>query len=84
MCAVLAPTVNSYKRIGQGFDAPVFIGWGHTNPLAVVPRARSGSPATGHGETRSPGDRGRPAPGAALPDPSCNPYLALAVALAPG
>jgi glutamine synthetase len=91
MCAVLAPTVNSYKRIGRGFDAPSVLVWGHTNPQAVVrvPRAagrRVLPPRPGHGGARraAPGD---PAPLQAelrCPDPSCNPYLALAVALASG
>jgi len=81
MCAVLAPSVNSYKRLGRGFDAPSSITWGHANPLAAirVPRPQLRRTAT----------QGRSA--AAMvhvelrcPDPSCNPYLALAAALAAG
>ena len=80
MCAVLAPTVNSYKRLGRGFDAPSSITWGHANPLAAIrvprPQLRRGAQGRSaasmvHVELR-------------CPDPSCNPYLALAAALAAG
>jgi glutamine synthetase len=88
MCAVLAPAVNSYKRLGRGFDAPAYLTWGHTNPLAVVrvPRARAlprpGRPgAAARAPSRPPAVSGIELRCA---DPSCNPYLALAVALAAG
>jgi glutamine synthetase len=71
MCAVLAPSVNSYKRLGRGFDAPSSITWGHANPLAAIRVPRAQSRRQQHVELR-------------CPDPSCNPYLALAVALAAG
>ena len=80
MCAVLAPSVNSYKRLGRGFDAPSSITWGHANPLAAIrvprPQLRRGAQGRSaaaqlHVELR-------------CPDPSCNPYLALAAALAAG
>jgi glutamine synthetase len=89
LCAVLAPAVNSYKRIGRGFDAPSHLTWGHTNPLAVVRVPRTATPprkvvaaAGGRAEPRRP----RPALRLELRcgDPSCNPYLALAAALAAG
>jgi len=89
MCAVLAPTVNSYKRIGRGFDAPSYLLWSHSNPVAMVrvPRPsalrRSGAPAAAGGR----GTRGSAAimkVELRCPDPSCNPYLALAVALVAG
>jgi glutamine synthetase len=71
MCAILAPLVNSYKRLVAGYEAPVFISWARINRSALirVPRA-SGSEST-RIELR-------------CPDPSCNPYLAFAVMLAAG
>ncbi len=71
MCAILAPLVNSYKRLVAGYEAPVFISWARINRSALirVPRA-SGSDST-RLELR-------------CPDPSCNPYLAFAVMLAAG
>ncbi|NJN18244.1 MAG: type I glutamate--ammonia ligase [Oscillochloris sp.] len=73
MCAVLAPLVNSYKRLVPGFEAPVHISWGRTNRSALVrvPRITSGRARSTRVELR-------------CPDPSCNPYLAYAVMLAAG
>jgi glutamine synthetase len=75
MCAVLAPLVNSYKRIGVSFEAPVYVAWGHVNRggLAVfrVPHIVEGREAHTRLEMR-------------CPDPSANPYLAFAVMLAAG
>jgi glutamine synthetase len=73
MCAVLAPLVNSYKRLVPGFEAPVHISWGRTNRSALVrvPRITSGRQQSTRIELR-------------CPDPSCNPYLAYAVMLAAG
>jgi len=70
MCAVLAPLVNSYKRLG-GYEAPVFITWGRINRSALIRIPRAHSPKSTRIELR-------------CPDPSCNPYLALAVMLAAG
>ena len=70
MCAVLAPLVNSYKRLG-GYEAPVFISWGRINRSALIRIPRSHTPESTRIELR-------------CPDPSCNPYLALAVMLAAG
>ena len=63
--AVTNPLVNSYKRLVPGFEAPVYIAWSHRNrsPLVRVPARRGIETRV---ELRSP-------------DPSCNPYLALAV-----
>ncbi len=70
MTAITNPLVNSYKRLVPGFEAPVHIAWSVTNrsPLIRIPAS--------HGigtriELRSP-------------DPSANPYLALAVCLRAG
>lgn len=73
MCAIVAPLVNSYKRLVKGFEAPVMINWGRVNREALirVPRASSGSPAEVRIELRDP-------------DPSCNPYLAFALMLSAG
>jgi len=71
MCAILAPLVNSYKRLASGYEAPVNICWARINRSALirVPRASSGDST--RLELR-------------CPDPSCNPYLAFAVMLAAG
>lgn len=73
MCAILAPLVNSYKRLVPGFEAPVFVNWGRVNRQALirVPRMTSNASVTGRIELRSS-------------DPSCNPYLAFAVMLRAG
>ena len=73
ICAVVAPLVNSYKRLVPGFEAPVMISWGRVNREALVrvPRATPGQPDSLRAELRSP-------------DPSCNPYLAFAVMLRAG
>ena len=70
MAAVLNPTVNSYKRLVTGYEAPVYIAWSNRNrsPLVRIPAKRGMSTRI---ELRSP-------------DPSCNPYLALAVCLQAG
>ncbi|RQD83392.1 MAG: type I glutamate--ammonia ligase [Methanocalculus sp. MSAO_Arc2] len=64
------PTVNSYKRLVPGYEAPVYIGWSASNRSALVrvpaPRGRSTRI-----ELRSP-------------DPTCNPYLTFAAILAAG
>jgi glutamine synthetase len=76
-CAVFAPQVNSYKRIGRGFDAPSAIAWSRRDPSAMLhvalPILRRGL-----GTRRPILVEIRHA------DPSCNPYLALAVAIASG
>lgn len=73
MSAILAPLVNSYKRLVPNFEAPVEITWGHQNQdtLVRVPKLSTHSTADVLIEIRSP-------------DPSCNPYLALTVLLAAG
>lgn len=73
MIAILAPLVNSYKRLVPGYEAPVFLSWGRTNRSALVrvPRISSTRPQATRVELR-------------CPDPSCNPYLAFAVMLKAG
>jgi len=73
MTAVLNPTVNSYKRLVAGYEAPVYIAWGHTNRSALIriPRVSPTKPKGVRCELRSP-------------DPTCNPYLAFAVMIASG
>ena len=71
MSAILAPLVNSYKRLAGGAEAPSRVTWAriHRGALLRVPE-----PAVGRGtrlELRAP-------------DPSCNPYLALAAMLKSG
>jgi glutamine synthetase len=69
-CAVTNPLVNSYKRLVPGYEAPTAIAWSERNrsPLVRVPAARGVNTRI---ELR-------------MPDPSCNPYLALAVMLRAG
>jgi glutamine synthetase len=71
MCAVLAPLVNSYKRLMAGYEAPVQISWARMNNSALVRVPRASNPEATRLELR-------------CPDPSCNPYLAFAVMLAAG
>ena len=73
LSAVVAPTVNSYKRLVPGYEAPVYIGWAQINRSALIriPRYTPGSEKATRAELR-------------CPDPSANPYLAFAVMLAAG
>ncbi|WP_448520991.1 glutamine synthetase family protein [Pseudothermotoga sp.] len=68
--AITNPTVNSYKRLVPGYEAPVNIAWSKANRTALIriPAARGKSTRI---EYRAP-------------DPSCNTYLALAVMVAAG
>ncbi|MDO8671423.1 MAG: type I glutamate--ammonia ligase [Dehalococcoidia bacterium] len=70
MCAVLAPLVNSYKRLVAGYEAPVYVSWASINRSALirVPKFSPGKLDATRIELR-------------CPDPSCNPYLAFAVML---
>jgi len=73
LAAVVAPTVNSYKRLVPGYEAPVYICWGQTNRSALIriPMVSTGREMSTRAELR-------------CPDPSCNPYLAFAAMLACG
>ncbi len=68
--ALTNPLVNSYKRLVPGYEAPCYLAWSASNRSALIriPAARGQSTRV---ELR-------------CPDPSCNPYLALAACLAAG
>lgn len=68
--ALANPTVNSYKRLTPGFEAPVYVAWSASNrsPMVRVPASRGQSTRL---ELRSV-------------DPTANPYTSLAAILASG
>ena len=59
MAAVLAPLVNSYKRLVPGYEAPIYLTWGRTNRSALVrvPRVNPRRPETTRVELRCPETR---------------------------
>ncbi|MEM3696175.1 MAG: type I glutamate--ammonia ligase [Candidatus Bathyarchaeia archaeon] len=65
LSAIVAPTVNSYKRLVPGYEAPVYVTWSKRNRSALirVPEYFPGKEAEARVEFR-------------CPDPLCNPYLA--------
>jgi glutamine synthetase len=65
------PTVNSYKRLLAGYEAPVYICWGYMNRSAMIRIPSFNNKKAARIEIRSP-------------DPMCNPYLFMAGALASG
>jgi len=71
LAAIVAPTVNSYKRLVPGYEAPVYVGWAQINRSALIriPRYTQGQHKSMRAELR-------------FPDPSSNPYLAFSVMLA--
>jgi glutamine synthetase len=71
--ALIAPTVNSYKRLTPGYEAPCYVCWARQNRSALirVPAVRAGAEAATRVELR-------------CPDPSANPYLAFAAMLKAG
>ncbi|MDG6958004.1 MAG: type I glutamate--ammonia ligase [Nitrososphaerota archaeon] len=73
LCAIVAPTTNSYHRLVPGYEAPVYIAWSKMNRSANVriPAYEKGSEGAKRIEFRTP-------------DPSCNPYLAFAAITAAG
>lgn len=73
LSAVVAPTVNSYKRLVPGYEAPVYIGWAQVNRSALI---RIPQPMPDDGNTVRLELR--------CPDPSTNPYLAFNAMLAAG
>ena len=68
--AITNPTVNSYKRLVPGYEAPCYVAWSASNrsPLIRIPASRGLSTRV---EVRSV-------------DPAANPYLAMAVLLKAG
>jgi glutamine synthetase len=72
LAAVVAPTVNSYKRLTPGYEAPVYICWAQLNRSSLIRVPAHGS------ETSATRIELR------CPDPSTNPYLAFAAMLAAG
>jgi glutamine synthetase len=73
LSAIVAPTINSYKRLIPGFEAPVYMAWARGNRSAVVrvPAVERNSAKSKRVEFRAP-------------DPSANPYLALSAIVAAG
>ena len=69
--AVSNPTVNSYKRLVPGYEAPVYIAWSDRNRSALIRKPAARTPAASRIEAR-------------FPDPSCNPYLAFAALITAG
>ena len=70
LSAIVAPTVNSYKRLVPGYEAPVYIGWAQINRSALIriPRYTQGRDKSMRAELR-------------FPDPAANPYLAFSAML---
>jgi len=73
LSAIVASTVNSYKRLVPGYEAPVYVCWGQINRSALIriPMVSKGREQSTRAELR-------------CSDPSCNPYLAFAAMLASG
>ena len=73
LAAIVAPTVNSFKRLLPGYEAPVYLAWSRSNrsALARIPENFSGEENEARMEFR-------------CPDPLCNPYLAYLVLLEAG
>ena len=71
LAAVTNPTVNSYKRLVPGYEAPVYVAWSDRNRSALIRKPAARVPAASRIEAR-------------FPDPSCNPYLALAALIHAG
>jgi glutamine synthetase len=71
--AILSQWVNSYKRLIEGYEAPVYIAWGQKNRSAYVrvPEYQPGKERATRIELRAA-------------DPACNIYLAFAIMLAAG
>jgi glutamine synthetase len=73
LCAIVAPTTNSYKRLVPGYEAPVYIAWSRSNRSANVriPVYQKGKEESKRIEFRTP-------------DPSSNPYLTFAAIASAG
>ena len=73
--AIANPTVNSYKRLVPGYDAPAYVLWAQRAKGALVRVPANGRAQAAEGATRVE---------LRSPDPSCNPYLALAAIIKAG
>ncbi|MHA1513361.1 MAG: glutamine synthetase family protein [Candidatus Hodarchaeales archaeon] len=71
LTVLVAPTVNSFKRLVPGFEAPVYIAWAPLNRSALCRVPMFQNPETARFEYR-------------CPDPSANPYLAMIAVIAAG
>mgnify|MGYP001772624662 CR=1 FL=1 len=73
LAALVAPTVNSYRRLVPGFEAPVYAVWGKGNRSAAIriPAYRKGAVKSKRIEFR-------------VPDPSCNPHIAFSASFLAG
>jgi glutamine synthetase len=71
LAALAAPTVNSYKRLVPGYEAPVYLAWGFINRSALIRVPYFNSKKAARIEVR-------------MSDPKCNPYLVKAAVLAAG
>lgn len=71
LAAVTNPTVNSYKRLVPGYEAPVYVAWSDRNRSALIRKPAARVPSASRIEAR-------------FPDPSCNPYLAFAALIHAG
>ncbi|MCK4539417.1 MAG: type I glutamate--ammonia ligase [Candidatus Krumholzibacteria bacterium] len=73
MCLITNPTINSYKRLVSGYEAPVYVCWGSKNrsSLVRIPHFTKGRESSVRAELR-------------CPDPSANPYLLFASILKAG
>ncbi|NLM38614.1 MAG: type I glutamate--ammonia ligase [Firmicutes bacterium] len=69
--AITNPIINSYKRLVPGYEAPMYVSWSSRNRSALIRIPASSQGGAARIELRSP-------------DPSANPYLALAVILRAG
>src|SRR4029078_13101666 len=74
MISVLAPLVNSYKRLVPGYEAPPDLTWGRTNRSALI-RVPMVSPGKSIEGTRVE---------VRCPDPASNMYLAFAAMIGAG
>ncbi len=70
LAGITNPSVNSYKRLVPGWEAPVYVSWGFNNRSSLL-RIPASSLKALRVETRNP-------------DSSCNPYLAFTALLAAG
>jgi len=71
ICSFTNPTINSYRRLMPGFQAPTTISWSRSNRTALIRVPASAKGPTNNVEIRNP-------------DPSANPYLASTAILAAG